>query len=333
MQESKSSKSGKRRAVMIALGLAISALCLFLLFRDLSIEHVLQEIARVDLVVLSLVIPLDFVAFLFIAWRTHVLFNEMSTCSYREALKSVLLGYAGNNTLPLRAGELLRVGYLARVSKTPSSACLTLVGFERILDMVIILVLFTVSVSMTALSSSATAVLWTVAPALGAVLLFLWLIRRFPERFSALARRAGGLFGSRGAEFVGGLASNVVDGLAALNSPVTMLGVLALTLANWLITAVSMSMWFFAFDLSLPWYAPLLLIGFVSFGNLLPSSPANVGTFHYFAAKALVVLGVGKATATSVAVVGHVAGTLPFTLVGIIWGFAVFAREIGRAHV
>lgn len=329
MDQPTPTSSKGRRIAFIVLGLGISVLFIGLVLHDLSFEQLADEIGKVNLAVLTLVIPLDLLGFLCLGGRTHVLFNVVSESSYRQSLKSVLLGYAGNNTLPLRAGEFLRVGYLSRVGPAPSSSCLTLVGFERVFDIVVILVLFLVAVSVAAVSMTTSGLLWTLVPVVATALVGLVAINVFSAQFVALARRLGGIFGERAADYIGGLAQNVADGLAVLDSPAKTLLIVGLTLGNWIMTALSIYVWFVAFDLSLPWYAPLLLIGFISFGNLLPSSPANVGTFHFFVVEALVLLGITKAMATSVAIVGHVAGTLPFTIVGIIWCFADFVRGIG----
>ncbi len=79
-----------------------------------------------------------------------------------------------------------------------------------------------------------------------------------------------------------------------------------------------------AFGLDLPWYAPVLVVAVTALGTALPSSPAFVGTYHYFSALGVSFLGVDQATAASFAIVAHAAAFVPFTLVGM----AVFAGSI-----
>jgi uncharacterized membrane protein YbhN (UPF0104 family) len=88
-----------------------------------------------------------------------------------------------------------------------------------------------------------------------------------------------------------------------------------------------------AFGLELPFYAPAVVLAVTALGTALPSSPAFVGTYHYFSALGISVLGVEEATAASFALVAHAVAFVPFTLVGL----AVFAGSLrvwvrGAAH-
>jgi uncharacterized membrane protein YbhN (UPF0104 family) len=105
--------------------------------------------------------------------------------------------------------------------------------------------------------------------------------------------------------------------LATLSSTKGLGLLLALTLAYWMSTMASVQIWLWAFDLSLPWFAPVVITLFLAFGTFLPSSPGFVGTYHYFCAASLVYLGVDEGTAMAFAIVGHFMSIVPFTVVSL----------------
>ena len=86
----------------------------------------------------------------------------------------------------------------------------------------------------------------------------------------------------------------------------------------WALAVVSSGMTLWAFDLSLPWTAPMVVLVFASFAVTLPSSPGFVGTYHYFVALSLRVMGVPAARAASFAFLVHAAGVLPYTLISVL---------------
>jgi uncharacterized membrane protein YbhN (UPF0104 family) len=117
--------------------------------------------------------------------------------------------------------------------------------------------------------------------------------------------------------FVARRVERFAGGLSALGSSAPALTATIVTVGYWAATLGSTQIWLWAFDLSLPWYAPLVITSFLAFGTFLPSSPGFVGTYHYFAAASLRVFGVAEPTAIAFGVVGHAMAIVPFTVLGV----------------
>jgi hypothetical protein len=62
---------------------------------------------------------------------------------------------------------------------------------------------------------------------------------------------------------------------------------------------------------------PIVVIVFVAFGTMLPSSPGFVGTYHYFATAALVFMGIAEESAAAFATLAHLMAIVPFTLIAL----------------
>ena len=78
--------------------------------------------------------------------------------------------------------------------------------------------------------------------------------------------------------------------------------------------------------------ADRLVAGATALGTALPSSPAFVGTYHYFSALGISFLGVDDSVAASFALVAHAVAFVPFTLVGLAV-FAGYLRTRARTVV
>ncbi len=306
-----------RRAPIIALGLLISALFAYLAFRKIDLEVLGAEILRANLRILLLAVAAKIVALVLSSVRSHLLLAPLGRFRLVAIFRSVLIAFAANNLFPFRTGDLIRIDYLAREGAAMRSSCMAVVLLERLLDSFVLLALFASTLPAAAIPASfAKPVAYlaiTFSAAMGGAV---WISHR-PDVFVRITRVVSSIFGAPASTVVGRHADTFARGLAGLHAPHRIAGAVAATVGFWLLNLVSIRIWFAAFDLSLPWYAPVLVLAFLSFGMTLPASPANLGTYHYFVILALTALGVEDVVARSVAVVGHAVAIVPLTVIGL----------------
>jgi len=72
-----------------------------------------------------------------------------------------------------------------------------------------------------------------------------------------------------------------------------------------------------AFGLTLPWYAPLIVVVISNFGMALPLSPGAIGVAHFCYVFSLGLFHVDKSTGLSFATVVHAVGCMTVILVGM----------------
>jgi uncharacterized protein (TIRG00374 family) len=300
---------------MLLLALAVSIGLLVLLFRNVDPKQVLAEARKVDLRVFALAYVFRALGFLALIWRTRAIAKPLHTYRWVEATRAVFAGYFGNAVLPVRIGELMKVGYLSRVGPPAPTACLAFVAVERMLDLLAISFVG-LWVFFIALEGSVAdgLILLSVGSSLG--VLFLVVVARSTDRIVELARsilgaRANRLFTPRIEKFL--------QGLSSLDTLQRILPVLLATLLYWAASAASIAVWPLAFGLTLPWYTPLVVLVFLALGTAIPSTAAFVGTYHYAAAAALSLMGVPRETAVAMAIFVHAATFIPWTIVsGVI---------------
>lgn len=310
-------KPGARRWSFLVVGAVLSVFLLYLSFRKIEFSDLSEHIGKVALPILALALLTRSTNFCIIALRSKLLFAPLHRYPFWVLFKSGLVAFAVNNVIPFRAGEVARIGYLAREGQIPASSCLAVVALERLLDLMAISVVILVTLPSMAIDMP----LGTPFYLAGIVLLAfvggaIW-ISRSPETFVKIVASIAGIFGKAVRAFVEGKSKTFAEGLSALSSPLTVLAVAALSLAFWLTASLGVQIWIWAFGFDVPWYTPVVVLTFLTFGLAVPSTPGHIGSYHFFAAASMTAVGLAEAEAVSFAVVGHAMSVVPFTVISL----------------
>lgn len=300
----------------VLLGLAVSALFAWLALRKVELDQTWEAIRDVSLPLLGAAIFLKGFGFLAMALRSRVTMAAAGQLPLPTLTCAHLVGYTGNNVLPFRLGELLRVEYLSQRTPATRPFALTTAVVERLLDSLLLLTFF-LATAPTVLGgrSWGPGILMVVVGTLGALAVGTAMARS--DLIPSVVRLVGRPWPALG----GALerrAVQVVDGLQVLTGPLRLLQAFAATGLYWAIAFSTLTLLIRAFGLEVPWWTPTFVIAMVAVGTALPSSPAAVGTFHYFSAWALQLLGVPAETALSFAIVSHAVAMGPYTVVGLV---------------
>lgn len=309
--------TSRRKGIVLVAGIAVSVLLLWLSFSKVDFGDVVADIARVNLAILSLNLVLKFVNFNIAAIRTHILIRPLHHFPYQRLFKSLLLAFAVNNVVPFRAGEVARIGYLAKHGDIPPSSCLAIIAVERVTDLFVLGILFLTVIPLAAVDLNIGASLYV---ALGAAIFCIGtaaIVSKNPENFVAIARALSGLLGSTIQRFIEARATTFANGLQALGSLSSVVLLVGMTMIFWTVSCLGLVVTFWAFGIDLPWFASVVVLAFLTVGLAVPSTPGNIGTFHYAATYAMITLGVGASTAGSFSVVSHAVSVIPYTLLAI----------------
>lgn len=298
----------------LALGLGLSATLAWLVLRRVDLAGLGRSLRQADLGILALSLATKGLGLACMGWRAAVLLSPVRPVSFGLGFRGQLLGFAANNILPLRLGELAKADYLARHGALPRTSALAAAAAERVLDAVCLLGLLALvaPVALPRFEHRSTAVVAAVTVA-GAGWVAWWLAAHPQALGRLLAGLARGAGWSRGADLAR-LADSFSRGLAGLASARVTARALLASLAYWLSSLAGIHLWTRAFALELPWYAPALLVVFLAFGTALPAAPGFIGTWDYFFVLGLAVFEVAPETATAVAIAGHATAMIPFTV-------------------
>ena len=316
-----------RRSGTVVLGLVVSAVFTYLTLRKTDLAQVVAKTARVSVAILSLSLITKFCGLVFMTWRSLQMSRPLHPFKAIRMFKSILVTFAGNNLLPLRMGELLRIDYLAHHSRVAHSSYLAMVGIERLVDAFCLLVVFLITMGLATAKAPENIGFYVLGAAVLSALVAAIFFSRRPELLIGFSTRASKIFGPRISRFVTAKMERFSRGLSTLASTPAAARVLLISVGYWAMSLGSIQLWLWAYGLDLPWYAPLMILAFTSFGTMLPAAPGYVGTYHYFVVLALGYLGVGKVLATSFAIVGHAMAIVPVTLFAIAVLFHDFLRK------
>jgi uncharacterized protein (TIRG00374 family) len=236
-----------------------------------------------------------------------------------------MIGFAANNLLPARVGEIARAYVVGSREGVSRSLALATIVVERVCDGLTLVALMTITflvfpVPTTDHTLRTVAILATLIFAGATVAIVALLVA--PDPFLRFVRffirRLPDSIGLR----VDALLSNFLLGLHALRSRRAVLGIAGLSIAIWLLEAASFGFVLRAFPISLSttsWIAAAtFLLVFVNLGIMIPSAPGYIGTYQFFATLALRAFSVAPAFALGLAIVAQAMQYCLITGVGLL---------------
>ena len=250
-----------------------------------------------------------------------------------EAFSLLVIGYAANNVLPVRAGEFVRAGLLQARHRTPWTTGLGAIAVERVLDGVM-LALF---LSVTVLIAGGDGVVRALA-ALGTagfltILVLMYALAHAGDRGTRVLAGLLRLVPAIG-DRLASMAEGALGGLAVLRDARLGAWLLVATLVTWTLEAATYGLVGAAFGLGLD---PLVYLGVCGAANLAiaaPSTSGGIGPFEYFASAVAVWFGAATAAATAYALVVHALILVPVVVLGaaLLWRQQMGLGSVLRAR-
>jgi glycosyltransferase 2 family protein len=309
------------------LGLAVAALFVLLLSRRIDwtqVRHVLAGAIWPPLVLGIFALAADMSARITRWW--WMVRPAQPDLTWSDCARPFLGSLALNNTMPLRAGDVVRVFGFQRTLRAPTAHVVGTLVLERMLDLLVLLAILFLCVLGTSgvfprpflglaylAGALCVAILLAITLAPAAITSFLqWMVKR--------------LFGTRSwAPSLNHILAQLTQSLALLRSPGRALKLLGMSALAWVLEGGVFACVLWSLHLQVPWPAPWLSLAAATLATLLPSSPGYVGTFDYFATVGLTAYGADHSAAAAFAVLVHLLLWLPVTLAG--FGALLWARR------
>jgi uncharacterized protein (TIRG00374 family) len=310
-----------RRWWTLALGIAVSALFLYLGLRGLHLGDVWDDVRHARVGWLVPAVAVYFLAVWGRTWRWHYLLRSIKPISLKALFPVVVIGYMGNNVYPFRAGEVIRAYVLKRNEGVNIPASLATIVIERIFDGLVMLIFVFVALPFADFKEDwlrnvvvlSTLLFW------GAFMVFLVMALR-PERTRQLYMWLfDRLLPNRFRVPVQGLADHFMLGLENLRHPRDVWMTLVSTIFIWLTETTKYWFVMHAFDFEVSFFVLMVMTAVVNLATTLPSSPGYVGTFDTPGIATLKAYGVSETIAASYTLVLHAALWLPITLLGFYY--------------
>ena len=306
------------------LAIAISALLLWWAFRDVNLQEALGYLRRVRLLWLLAAVATATSLFplRLIRWRLLLRQEDGAPYPWLPLWHAIAMGFAANNLLPFRAGEVVRTVAASRLTGARLTTSLASVGVERVFDALTVVGLLAAALLMPGMPSGlkvAGVPVQSVTTGAGLIalagLIAASLVVAFPLAAERVVRAAvpSDRLALRLIELIGGIR----QGLSVLRSPARFAGVVTWSVVLWLVNALSFYLAFQAFDLPVNYAGAVVLQGVLAFGIAVPSAPGYVGPFEAAITAVLAIYGIGASQAVAYAVGYHLTTFVPITLLGV----------------
>ncbi len=311
------------RALQLLIGLLVSAVLIYFAFRGTHWSELWGSVRKMHVLPMLVAVAISTLPFplRIPRWRLLLRHDDDTPLPVAPLWHAIAIGFAANNTLPFRAGELLRVAAVSRLGRVSFASALSSLAVERVLDALIVIGLLGAGLVLANFPPDVTingAPIAATATRIGAVCLIALLAAvaaawRRDLALNLVRRVVGhGPIGEKIHHFV----DRLLAGLNALRDPRRAIPVIGWTLLIWLVNAAAFYVALFAFDLRIPFSGALVLQGLLMIGIAAPQGPGYPGGFE---APIVLVLGFyafDKNVALAYALTYHILTFIPITLLG-----------------
>jgi uncharacterized protein (TIRG00374 family) len=303
------------------IGLLISAVALYLAINKVDFRILWTSLQTANYLFLVPTVVVQLFSFLFkgAGWR-FLLRPAKKDIHLSSTVTVLVIGLMANNLFPAKMGELVRAYLIGEKERLPKSLCLSTIMVEHLLDILVLLIFLLILMPMVPLPSwLKTSGVLIGFSALG-IVIFLFVVMRKEEKFFQWINRWVIHIPARFQQKVQGILKNVLQGLRVVTGRY-ILYAFGCLLAMWCTVFITAYLIMAAFGLFLPFAAPIMVIIFLAFGKIIPSSPGGIGTLHYLIVVVLMAFGIGKELALGCAIVMHAFGFLFEVAMGLIFLF------------
>jgi glycosyltransferase 2 family protein len=287
-----------RKRILAVTGILISLLFLWLSLRGKdwpAVAHAFQQADYRWLLPASVLVLADYG---FRAWRWGIILKPAAgrRLPFGQLFPVLLLGFAANNVLPARAGEIWRLWGLSHRTTVRKTVALSSLVVERVFDGLTLLFFLAAVGLIYPLSGQARMIEYGLGFVFVSVLVVLLLVLFFEAQTLRVATLLMWPLPASLRERALDIIGRFAEGLHALRRPRLLVGIVGSSLLAWGSQAFSFVAILLAFGLvTSPAHllsAAFLLLALVNLVIMVPAGPGNVGTFEAGGMLALTLAGV-----------------------------------------
>ena len=284
-------------------GIVISLAGIYWAFKDFNFIDFKRSIQQIDSVYFLFATIFLWGSVWLRGLRWKWLFKESSSPSVSSLYRAELIGYFGNNVLPLRLGELLRTYIVGKENNFSKSFVFGTVVLERLMDMLALTFFGIILLLLEPFEEEwISDYLLKGGVAILIIILTLTILSRFKSN-------------NTNNKFLS-ILNQILDGLLSIRKQ-RVIPVVISSLLIWSIYLLDVYFIQRAFQFNLSWTQTLAILVISSLALSIPSAPGMIGTFHAAVKYTMVDLfAFTPNDGNSFAILMHAYGYILFTLLG-----------------
>jgi hypothetical protein len=310
-------------------GLALSLVALGLAVRDVAFSEVMKALvgANYGLVMLAFLAAMAATGATVLRWR---LLLQPHLARTTRLFSIFMVAHLLNVVLPAKLGTVARAYLTGEAENISKAFVLGSIAVEKVLDSLIVALLGVIIVPFVLLPE------WLWRPGLGTGVLFLTLFLlmilagRHRHRVMSWSEGLWARLPLRRHFDLNQQLGSLLDSFAVLSRPDIRWPLWSWSVVTWGAGILANQLTMMAMGVQAPLVAAVFLLVVLQIGTKLPSSPGNVGVFHYLVVLALSVFSVEKGLALSCGLVLHAVVVLLPSLLG---AFYLWRESYGLAEV
>ncbi len=280
----------RRRAWKSVVGILFSVACLWWALRGMlkepgAFEQILGAFRNADYRSLPAVLVILCLFYWLKAVRWSLLLSPVGRFwPIKDLLGPIMIGFAFNNILPARIGEVIRISVFAKRHQQSMAMATSTVVLERVFDGMAIVfylaigLLFVEGLDPRIRQGALGFAVVACCIVAGALAYVIW-TQPFIRLFESVMKKLP-LIPHRITDKICGILERGAIGLASLKDPRLVILIVLISMIKWALNGalVLLSLWSFG----LPHYVPIamVLLGAIAFGIALPSSPGYIGVMQ-----------------------------------------------------
>ncbi len=326
------SKSRLKKTLSILVVIIITVLALVYALWDVDFPKLKQVLAEGDYWV---VLPINGLLFLFFwlkAIRWSAILRPLGRFTTLQVTPAMMIGFAGNNVLPGRIGELMRTVVFARRYNKPLTSVLISIVVERLFDVIAVLILYELAIVMLGdVPASLQIGAWVIALLLAGILLVIILTLWRSDIVLSLWDKVSFWLPDGLQTRIRGAISNAIIALSALKSPGLVAVLLVSSLLKWMLNCVMIWYSLEAYGSVVTMEITAILLAVLSLASAVPNAPGFVGATQVAFVFALRPFGIGEEIAFAASVLYLVSQWIPVTIIGAFY-FVVGGLEVSEVR-
>lgn len=320
-----------RGVVQVSVGLAVSALALWIAFRAVPLEALVDSLQAANYWWLAAYPPLAIALNVIRGEIWRRLLKKRAPTS--QAFWAYSVGFLVNNVMPFRMGEAGRVVALSTKCKIPVVEVATAAGLERLCDLAALAIIVVMALPFVAHAGDMARTAWLSAGLVAAALVALATLVMARQHFDRLVMALCRTLLPRHADVVIARWHELMNGLAVVREPSIAVPVIGGAAAVWTLTIILQWTVLRAFQPSAGLIDASVFVAVVSVGGAIPAAPGAIGTYQWVGQQALTLpfpLLYTPSLALAVAVVSHAASYVFSTLLGAlgVWYLGIPLAQI-----
>ncbi len=310
-------RASRRSPWLLIFSLALAAVLLYITLHGLDWAAFWDTVKNGHYVFLLIAIPIASINYFIRGARWSIFVRSQGKVPVLSVFWANMVGYMGNSYLPARAGELLRSAYLGQQTGLGTSFVLATALTERLMDVVALVVIGSVSLLMQAGLSAALASGLRAVAVVGFVGLATVIAAPFQERL--ILRVVAWLpLPERLAHTVSEQLSRFLLGMRSLQNVRRLASFLTLTLVIWLVDAFGNTIGVRVISQSLTIAQALVLLAALGLSSAVPLTPGYVGVYQFVAVLVLLPFGFTRAEALAYILMSQIVNYMVVSFWGLI---------------